>query len=513
MSTAQRTRTTQILLLGLLGAIQVADPLITTLTLVKVSDELNFTASLQSLAAGISTFALAATVIPGGVLADRLGRRKVLAFSLILASIGQIVTAASPDSMLFLLGRIITGVALGTTFAAAYGMIKDIVAAEDRGPALAKFNIVNTVFPLVVVIITGPLAAVNWRLAFLILPVVSLIVFPLALRLLPPIPQVATGKVDYIGMLLIALGVAGLLVGISAASSGLSSPQFWLPVVLGIASLIAFGVYGSRAAHPVFPVKLFTHPAFFAAVLMGIIFNFASSASSQTSVNFWQYIIHMPTALIGIASLPTVIVAVIAAVIAGRLIKAGMTAGTIALIGCALIVGALLTLLVVRADSSYLVFVPMLLLSGFGVTMVAMVQGNLYLSLAPAQYFGPVTSSKTAVGQFGYSLGLTGTTVLVSIFTLNGVHAASGGAVSGDGSWDSITSYLATGSTTDAALGKIDHATLAGIYAQAFVWTSVISAIVIAVAAVVIIVSLKRPRASVPVDEFLGLTDTTVPSE
>jgi hypothetical protein len=124
-----------------------------------------------------------------------------------------------------------------------------------------------------------------------------------------------------------------------------------------------------------------------------------------------------------------------------------------------------------------------------------------------------VTSSKTAVGQFGYSLGLTGTTVLVSIFTLNGVHAASGGAVSGDGSWDSITSYLATGSTTDAALGKIDHATLAGIYAQAFVWTSVISAIVIAVAAVVIIVSLKRPRASVPVDEFLGLTDTTVPSE
>ncbi|MDF1478987.1 MFS transporter [Leifsonia sp. H3M29-4] len=512
MTTTQRTRTAQILLLGLLGAIQVADPLITTLTLVKVSDELNFTASLQSLAAGISTFALAATVIPGGVLADRLGRRKLLAMSLILASVGQIITALGPDSMLFLLGRVITGVALGTTFAAAYGMIKDIVSVEDRGPALAKFNIVNTVFPLLVVVITGPLAAINWRLAFLILPVVSLIVFPLTLRMLPDVARVATGKVDYVGMLLIALGVAGLLVGISAASSGLENPRFWLPIALGIVALVAFGIYGARAANPVFPVKLLTHPAFLAAVLMGVIFNFASSASSQTAVNFWQYIMHMPTALVGIASLPTVVVAVIAAIVAGRLIKAGMSAGAICLIGCVLIVAALLTLLLVRADSSYLVFVPMLLLSGFGVTMVAMVQGNLYLSLAPARFFGPVTSSKTAVGQFGYSLGLTGTTVLVSIFTLNGVHTASAGAISGDGSWDAITSYLATGTTTDSTLGAIDHASLADIYAQAFVSTAVVSAIVIAVAAAAIVLLLRRRQATLPVDEFLGLADEPAPS-
>lgn len=501
------------LLLGLLGAIQVADPLITTLTLVKVSDALNFTASLQSLAAGISTFALAATVIPGGVLADRLGRRKVLAMSLILASVGQIVTAIGPDSTVFLLGRVITGVALGTTFAAAYGMIKDIVPTDDRGPALAKFNIVNTVFPLIVVVITGPLAAVNWRLAFLILPVVSLIVFPITLRMLPAVPPVASGKVDYVGMLLIALGVAGLLVGISAANSGLESPRFWLPITLGVAALVVFGSYGSRAKNPVFPVKLLTHPAFFAAVLMGVVFNFASSASSQTAVNFWQYIMHMPTALVGIASLPTVVVAVVAALIAGRMIKGGMSAGTISLIGCVLIVIALLALLVVRAESSYLVFVPMLLLSGFGVTLVAMVQGNLYLSLAPSRFFGPVTSSKTAVGQFGYSLGLTGTTVLVSIFTLSGVREASKGAISGDESWDSITSYLATGTTTDSALGAIDHSTLAEIYADAFVTTAAISAIVIAIAALAIVVLLRQRQAAVPVNEFLGLAEEPARAE
>jgi len=501
------SRNTQILLLGLLGAIQVSDPLITTLTLVKASDELNFSASLQSLAAGISTFALAATVIPGGVLADRLGRRTVLALSLVLASVGQLITALGPDSSMFLLGRIVTGVALGTTFAAAYGMIKDVAATADRGPALAKFNIVNTVFPLLVLILTGPLAAVNWRLAFLILPVVSLVTFPFVLRLLPPVPKLATGRVDYLGMVLIALGVAGLLVGISSAGSGAQNPAFWAPIAVGIAALVSFGFYGSRAVSPVFPVKLLIHPAFFAAVLMGITFNFASSASSQMSANFWQYILHMPTALIGIASLPTVTVAVIAALLAGRMIKAGVSAGAIALAGCALIVAGLLTLLLTTGESSYLVFLPVLVLSGSGVTLVAMVQGTLFLSLAPARFFGPVTSSKTAVGQFGYSLGLTGTTVLVSIFTLNGVNTASHGAVSGDGSWDSITSYLSTGSTTDPALATIDHATLAGIYAQAFVLTAALSAAVIAVAAVTIFFSLRRRAAIVPVDEFLGLDE------
>lgn len=61
----QGFRRSAVILLGMLGAIQVADPILSSLALVKASDELNFSASTQSLAAGISTLALAATAIPG----------------------------------------------------------------------------------------------------------------------------------------------------------------------------------------------------------------------------------------------------------------------------------------------------------------------------------------------------------------------------------------------------------------------------------------------------------------
>lgn len=492
-------------LLGLLAAIQVSDPLIATLTLVKASDELNFSASLQSLAAGISTFALAATVIPSGVLADRLGRRTVLAFSVLLASVGQLLTALGPDAAVYLAGRIVTGVALGATFAAAYGMIKNVTTAADRGPALATFNIVAVVVPLVVLVLTGPLAAINWRFAFVMLPVVSVIAFPLTFALLPSVPRNAGGRVDYLGMGLIAVGIAGMLVGISAASAGVQRAACWLPVLLGAGALAVFVRYDAHTASPVFPVRLLRHPAFLAAALMGVLFNFASSATSQMTANFWQYVVHLPTAVIGIAGLPTVIVSVIASAVAGRALKAGVATVKIATAGCALIVAGFALALLVTKDSGYAIFVPLLALTGFGMTLVGLVQSNLFLGLAPARFFGAVTSSRTAFGQFGYSLGLTGTTVLVSIFTLRGVSSASKGAVSGDGAWDSITSYLTTGSTTDAGLTTVSHATLAGIYTQAFVTTFLISAVAVAVGAIVVVVALRRSTAAVPVEEFLGL--------
>jgi MFS family permease len=498
---------TQVLLLGLLGAFQVADPLVSTVTLVKASDALDFSASLQSLAAGISTFALAATVIASGVVADRLGRREVLAASVLLAAVGQLVTAFGPGAVLFLSGRVITGIALGATFAAAYGMVKNVSSEAERGPSLALFSVVNTVFPLAIVMLAGPLAALDWRFAYLILPVIALVASPLALKSLPVVPRMASAGVDYVGMALVAVGVACLLSGLSSAGAGVGSPLFWLPLGLGFAALAVFAYYGSRISHPLFPPRIFLHPAFLAAVLMGIVFNFASGATSQMSANFWQYIVHLPTAVIGVASAPLALVAVIVALIAGRLLKVGVPAAAIATVGVLLIAAGLASLGFVDQHSTYLIFVPMMVLSGTGVAAVALVQGSLFLSLAPAKFFGPVTSSKTSVGQFGYSLGLTGTTVMVSAFTLDGVRRASDGAISSESSWDAITSYLASGNTTNPALAKIGHDALAELYSQAFVTTAVISAAVVTALAAVIIWSLRRPSAKTPMEEFLSATN------
>lgn len=157
------------------------------------------------------------------------------------------------------------------------------------------------------------------------------------------------------------------------------------------------------------------------------------------------------------------------------------------------------------ATSAYLFFVPGLLLAGFGYMVDATTQGNLFIRLAPAKFYGAVTSSKTTVGQFGYALGLTATTALISVFTLGSVGKATNGVVSGDGNWNTITAYLTDGSTTDTALGAVSHADLATYYTDAFRLTALIVAIVIALAGVGMFILQGSKKADIPVEEFLGL--------
>jgi hypothetical protein len=51
-------------MLGMTAAIQTLDPMISTVALVKASKTLGFSTATLALASGISTLALAATVIP-----------------------------------------------------------------------------------------------------------------------------------------------------------------------------------------------------------------------------------------------------------------------------------------------------------------------------------------------------------------------------------------------------------------------------------------------------------------
>jgi len=491
-------------MLGLLAAIQVSDPFISSVVLVRASDGLNFSAAQQSLAAGISTFALAATVVFGGVLADRVGRKLVLVVSILVSSAGQVLTALSPEPTLYFAGRVITGIALGATFASAFGMVREAVPERDRGPALAKFGIVGTIVPLVIMVVAGPLAEWDWRAAYFLLPALSIVLFPFALRILPTVPTVAGTRFNIVANLLIAIGVCGLLFGVSHAGVGLTSPRFLVPVGVGLAALVAFAIVSHRSAHPVFPLRLLAHPAFLAAVIAGIGFNLGGAALSIMTSNVWQYVVHLPTSLVGIGGAPTAVTAILASLLTGVLIKRGVSSGVLASAGLGVFVLTYVAMLFIGPDSPYAAYLPAILLSGAGSAITSVVQGGLFLRLAPAAFYGPVTSSRTMFGQFGYSLGLTGATMLVNSFTERQIHTATAGAVGGEGDWDAITGFLVSGQTDDSALAALGQPAALTAYTDAVVWTSAILAALFAVMAIAVFALLRTRRAAVPVDAFIA---------
>ncbi|MFM8774406.1 MAG: MFS transporter, partial [Actinomycetota bacterium] len=80
-----RTPLLPLLFLGLLAAIQSADPNISSSALLTAGKALDM-GTLSALAASISTFVLAARLITTGMMADRMGRRKILIAALLLSA-------------------------------------------------------------------------------------------------------------------------------------------------------------------------------------------------------------------------------------------------------------------------------------------------------------------------------------------------------------------------------------------------------------------------------------------
>ena len=105
-------------------------PNIASTALVGASRSLHMAGSTQALAASVQTMAIAATVISTGLLADRLGRRKVLMVALLVGAIGNLVVLAAPSPVFYMLGMAITGIGLGAVYGAAFGYMAAVVPKE-----------------------------------------------------------------------------------------------------------------------------------------------------------------------------------------------------------------------------------------------------------------------------------------------------------------------------------------------------------------------------------------------
>jgi MFS family permease len=121
-------------LLGVLAAVQGSAPNIAATALVGASRGLDMVGGDQALAASMQTLAIAASVITTGLLADRIGRRRMLIAALVTGLVGQLIVAAAPMPLVYILGQAVTGVGLGAVYAAAFAYIQ-VLAAPGRLPA------------------------------------------------------------------------------------------------------------------------------------------------------------------------------------------------------------------------------------------------------------------------------------------------------------------------------------------------------------------------------------------
>ena len=477
-----------VVLLGALGALHASDPTIASTALVTASRAFAMPTGLIVTASSIGAMAQAATVVSTGMVADRLGRRRLLMWAVAVGMLGSLIVAFAPGPWIYVLGRLVTGIGLGAVFGSSYAMVRAVTSDEDLARNMGLFAAVAGGLSITLSFIGGSLASAQWRLSFLVIPIVSVAALLLMPRLLPDVPRTAHGPVDLPGQITFGLGMLGVLFGLSQASDGWTSPWTIGPIAVGLLMLAVFVLVERRSRDPFFPVAILVEPVFVGALCAGFVYSFGSAVTVLQMANLWQYYTGIGAQDVARWQAPFLIASIIGSLAMGRLMSKRLSPARTIALGTVLASLGMAYLGVVDEALSPWIFLPGLVAVGFGVATAALPSRTLVLNTTPARYFGPVTSSRTAFSQFFYAIGVSVVTTVVTAATYSGLIQrleAEGAPPSRiDSARELVQLYVSSGSVpTDASEFEL-------VAAGGYAYVSSFTMVMVSAAAAMLVVGL-----------------------
>ncbi|MGI8476957.1 MAG: MFS transporter, partial [Thermomicrobiales bacterium] len=171
---------------------------------------------------------LAALILVGGSLGDRLGRRRVYVAGVVVFAAASVWCGVSPSIGWLIAGRALQGIGGALLVPGSLAIISaTFLETESRGRAIGTWSGATAITSAVGPVLGGWLVDnASWRWVFFLnLPLVALVV-AIALTKVPESRDTqSAGRIDVAGATLATLGLAGLLVGmIEAPGRGWGDP-------------------------------------------------------------------------------------------------------------------------------------------------------------------------------------------------------------------------------------------------------------------------------------------------
>lgn len=215
--------------------------------------------------------ALAALVLVGGAVGDRLGRRRVYVAGVVVLGLGSALCALAGSVEQLVGFRVVQGLGAALATPGALAIIQASFRPEDRAPAIGTWAGVSGVAAAAGPFVGGWLVEnVGWASIFWVNVPLCAIVVVLCLRWTPESrnPDATTGF-DLAGAVLSVLALAATTYALTAA--GGDRPLVAVAAAAGVAALVGFVLVERRSPHPLVPLGLFADRVFAAANLMTLL--------------------------------------------------------------------------------------------------------------------------------------------------------------------------------------------------------------------------------------------------
>jgi EmrB/QacA subfamily drug resistance transporter len=362
---------------------------------------------------------LAAFVLLGGSLGDRLGRRKIFILGIVWFTVASLLCAISPTIGMLIAARFLQGAGAALLTPGSLAIIQASFQADERGRTIGLWSGFSGISTALGPFVGGYLIdALSWRWAFLINLPLGVLAILAAYRWVPEsrAPREET-RFDVTGAVLAALALAGITFAlIQAPDDGWGTPLVVGAIGIGVASAVGFVAVERRKGDAAMtPPALFRSRVFSILNLYTVVVYAALSGQSFFLAVTLQNVAGYDALQTGLATLPATVLMLLLSARSGELAtrigpRLQLTLGPlIAAVGVILLRG-------IGPDTSYVTDVlPGVLLFGLGLVILVAPLTTAVLGAVEMQHSGIASGVNNAAARAGALLAIAALPLLVGL--------------------------------------------------------------------------------------------------
>lgn len=351
---------------------------------------------------------VAASLVPFAKIADLIGRKRLYLWSWVVIAIGSLAAAFSPSSTMLFVARVVQGLGAGMIFSTGPAILTAAYPPNQRGRVLG-INVAATYMALAIGPVVGGLLIENlgWRSLFGFTVLLSVVTFGIGISRLRGLEWRVErkGPFDLVGALLYVVGLSLLLVGFSL----LPQPIGAILAAAGLFGTLAFGVWETRVADPVFAVGLLLRNRVFAFSNLAALINYSATFAVSFLLSLYlQYLKGLTAEKAGLILVAGTAVQAVFSPAAGRL-SDRVEPRTVASLGMALCVFGLLALVFVGQGTGVWVVACIQCIFGLGFALFSSPNTSTIMGSVEPRYLGAASASVAVMRSTGmsFSMGIT----------------------------------------------------------------------------------------------------------
>ncbi len=366
---------------------------------------------------------IASTLLTAGRLADIIGRKPIFVAGIAIFTLGSAICGAAPSLGILIAARGFQGLGGALLFSVNIAMLTHAFSAHERGRALG-YNAVLVALGISIGPTLGGIITeyLTWHWIFYLNVPIGIVVAVAGCFILTEPLHHGQGRFDPAGAILLALGMASLILGLSFGQEwGWTSPRLIASVLIGAAALVAAILVERRVTDPILDLTLFKNRVFASANISFILCMLALFAVGFLLPFYFEQLRGFSTIESGLLLTPLSLTLAVVAPISGSLAD-HVGSRWLASIGLAIACVGLVLLSQLDAHSSLWDIIWRLMVTGLGQGLFQAPNTRALMGAAPPDKQG-VASSLLSTGRvIGQSL---------SVALAGAIFASLGGAAAG----------------------------------------------------------------------------------